>query len=80
MQIQLINGQFGSGEATELIPRMTNVKIKYHEEKIRKDSSEEDIKMREARIRELQKELYEVRKYIEHQDKPLKLTSELQLI
>lgn len=79
MQIQLINGQFGGREAAELITRMINVKIKYHEEKIQKDSSEEDIKMREARIRELQKDLYEVRKYIEHQDKPLKLTSGLQL-
>ena len=80
MHIQLFKGQFGSREAAELITRMIHVKIKYHEEKIQKDSPEEDIKMRETRIRELQKDLYEVRQYIEQQGGPLSLQSEIQLV
>ncbi|GAB2786532.1 hypothetical protein GCM10027275_33790 [Rhabdobacter roseus] len=80
MQIQLFKGQFGSREAAELITRLIHVKIKYHEEKIQKDSAEEDIKMREARIRELQKDLYEVRRYIEQQGGYLSLQSDIQLV
>lgn len=62
MTIQLIEGQFKAGEALEIIAQMIQVKVKYHESKIQDNSNEEDIKNREAKIKFLQKELFEVRK------------------
>ncbi len=62
MTIQLIQGQFTSEEAHEIITQMIHVKIKYHENKIQGNSNEEDIKNREAKIKFLQNELFEVRK------------------
>ncbi len=67
MKIQLINGQFSKTDALQLITKMINVKIKFQEEKIKSDSSEEDVKSRERKIKFLQKELYEARNYIEKQ-------------
>lgn len=64
MTIQLIQGQFTSEEALEIIAQMIHVKIKFHENKIQDNSNEEDIKNREAKIKFLQKELFEVRKNI----------------
>ena len=64
MNIQLIQGQFSSQEAIDIITKMVHVKIKFHEDKIHSHANEEDIKMREKRIKQLQKELYEVRNYI----------------
>jgi hypothetical protein len=64
MNIQLIQGEFSSNDAIELIGQMVHVKIKYHENKINSLSNEEDIKTREAKIKRLQKELFELRKMI----------------
>jgi hypothetical protein len=65
MEIQLIQGEFNSSDAMELLTKMIHEKIKYHENKIARDSSEEDIKFRESKIKKLQKELYDVRKYVD---------------
>jgi hypothetical protein len=59
MQLQLIKGRFNKTEAFDLVSEMVNIKIRYHEDKIRWAEQEEDIKMRENRIKQLQKELYE---------------------
>ena len=56
MTIQLIQGQFSANEAIEIITKMVHVKIKFHEDKIHSNANEEDIKMRERRIKQLQKE------------------------
>lgn len=61
MNIQLIQGEFSSIEAFELITQMIHIKIKYHENKIAKNSNEEDIKYRESKIKRLQKELFELK-------------------
>jgi hypothetical protein len=63
-QLQLIQGKFQTAEALDLISQLVNVKIKYHEDKIRGSEQEEDIKMRENRIKQLQKELAELRNRI----------------
>lgn len=65
MNFQLINGQFNSQEALEIITQLVHVKIRYQENKIQRSSAEEDVKMREGRIKQLQKELYEFKKEIE---------------
>lgn len=65
MHIQLIQGQFGGKEAIKLITQIIHAKVKFHENIISNDDSEEDIKMRENRIKQLQKDLFDARHYIE---------------
>ncbi len=64
MNLQLIQGEFSSNDAIEIITQMVHFKIKYHENKINSHSNEEDIKTSEAKIIRLQKELFEFRKTI----------------
>lgn len=64
MEMNLINGNFAQNDAIDLITSLFEVKIKYHENKIDKSHNEEDIKMREQRIKQLQKSLEEAKKYI----------------
>ena len=78
MNIQLIQGQFSAKDGLNIITQMMHVKIKYHEEKIQHSSNEEDIKMREAKIKRLQKDLFEVKNYIDQAGNIL-LQSEINL-
>ena len=64
MQIQLIEGDFSKADTLELVSQMIQVKIRYHEKSIQKNSSEEDIKYRESKIKFLQDELLHVREEI----------------
>lgn len=64
MNLQLIKGSFTPAEALDILTQLVQVKIKFHENKIEKSHSEEDIKMREQRIKQLQKEFYEVKHVI----------------
>ena len=73
MYIQLIKGEFNSQDAVELIAQMIHIKIKYHERKINSHSNEEDIKTRETKIKELQKELIELRKIINSKTQSVKV-------
>lgn len=79
MDIQLIQGQFTAKDAIEIITEMIHVKIKYHENKINNSSSEEDIKMRETKIKRLQKELFECRNNIYEKKGKVKLNAIIQL-
>ena len=65
MNIQLIKGQFDPDDAIGIITQMIHVKIKYHESKINRDSSEEDIKFRENKIKRLQKDLFDIKRAID---------------
>ena len=73
MNIQLIEGEFKSNDALDLITQMIHVKIKYHEGKINNSEVEEDIKARETKIKRLQKELFEFRNQIDSKDKKIKI-------
>ena len=64
MKIKLIQGQFSANDALELISKIIDTKIKFHENKITANCTEEDIKMRERKIKHLQKDLFEARNYI----------------
>ncbi len=79
MDIQLIKGQFDSAEAIEMITQLIHVKIRFHENKINHASSEEDIKMRENRIKQLQKDLYELRHHLSPKNKYLSIESNISL-
>ena len=64
MDIQLIEGQYTNKEAIELLNQLIHVKIKFHENKISGQCTEEDMKSRERRIKQLQKDLFEIRNFI----------------
>lgn len=64
MQIQLVEGDFNKADTLELLSQMIQVKIRYHEKSIQKNSSEEDIKYRESKIKFLQDELLQLREEI----------------
>ena len=69
MELQLINGQFDAKDALDILTQMFNVKIKYHENKITGASSEEEIKMRENKIKSLQKEISDAGRFIKNGNK-----------
>ena len=79
MDIQLINGEFNSKEALELITQMVQIKIKYHENKIVKYSSEEDVKYRESKIIKLQKDLFELRESVRSNIDGLRIDSVIKI-
>ena len=79
MNFQLINGHFNAKEALEIITQMVHVKIKFQESKIQHASNEDDVKMREGRIKQLQKDLYEIRKEIELKPKVIEIHSEISI-
>lgn len=77
MEIQLIEGNFDAKDALDIITKMIHVKIKYHEDKIHESSTEEDINMRETRIKKLQKSLFDVRKYVESKKGKITIQSKI---
>ena len=69
MNIQIIQGEFNAKDTLELLTKMIQIKIRYHENKIMMNSSEEDIKARESKIKRLQNELFELRENIQLKDR-----------
>jgi hypothetical protein len=64
MDIQLLKGNFTQSEALDILTQLIHIKIKFHESKIEKSDNEEDIKMRENRIKQLLQDFYEVKQLI----------------
>jgi cob(I)alamin adenosyltransferase len=79
MKLQLLDGTFSQAEALEILTQLVHVKIKFLENKIEKSHHEEDIKMRESRIKQLQKEFYDLKKNILSGDATVHLDAEIQL-
>ncbi len=77
MKIHVIQGNFNPQDAILIITKMIDVKIKFLEEKIKSADNEEDVKMRENRIKSLQKELDDSRKRIEELGQNISIHSEL---
>lgn len=73
MQVKLISGEFNASEGLDIITQMIQIKIKYHENKINNLNNEEDIKIRENKIKELQKELYDLRNNLNSNRQNVKL-------
>jgi hypothetical protein len=76
MNMQLIQGQFTAREAQDLLTAMTEVKIRFHEKRITGESSEEEIKMRENRIKRLQNDLAAMCKGMNDSDNLVNIRSE----
>lgn len=80
MNIELINGTYPFNEGLDLILKMIDVKIRYHERKINLLDNEEDMKMREQRIKQLQNEASRIRAQFKNSsDSPLQMTASIQL-
>lgn len=79
MNIQLIQGEFSTNDALDLITQMIQVKIKYHENKIASNKNEEDIKARESKIKSLQKELYNFRLIVNSSPKSFKINGSIKI-
>ncbi len=79
MNIQLIQGKFSEKDALEIITKIVQIKIKFHEDKIHSLTGEEDLKMREKRIKQLQSELKQVREEISEQKSGIVLDAVLHI-
>lgn len=79
MELQLMDGQFSPTDAIVIITHLIEVKIKYHENKIKSSQNEEDIKMRERKIKALQKELADSRTYIQNHSGDILIKSTIKL-
>lgn len=79
MTIHLIQGSFTRKDAISIITKLIDGKIKFQEEKIKNADNEEDKKMRENRIKSLQKELYDARKVIELLGDSVSVQSEINI-
>lgn len=79
MKLRLIEGEFERDDALEIITQMIHVKIKYHELKINNSFNEEDVKLRETKIKNLQKELYDLRNYLNSNETKIKINSQLDI-
>jgi hypothetical protein len=79
MNIQLIKGRFSKDDALELLSQLVLTKIKFHEGKIQKSHSEEDIKMRERRIKQLQHDFHETKVAIMKRNGSCELDAEIKI-
>ncbi|MBL7918943.1 MAG: hypothetical protein JNJ40_01435 [Bacteroidia bacterium] len=79
MTVNIIKGTFNKVEAISLLTKMIDVKIKFQEDKIHLTQNEEDIKMREMRIKQLQKELFETRHFIDNHPEPISIKAKIEL-
>lgn len=80
MILLLIDGQYNPQDALDILTKMTHVKVGYQERQINASDNEEDIKFREKRIKDLQRNLAEARQYIaEYGQFGLRLKAEIVL-
>ena len=79
MNITLLKGTFSKEESFYLIQELIKVKIKFHEDKIQKIHMEEDIKMRENRIKELQRSMDELKEHLTSLDATVQLSSTISI-
>jgi len=79
MDIKLIHGRFTPQESLDLISRLIQVKIDFHLEKIHQSSMEEDVKMRESKIKALQLQMNSVREHLHNREQRVDIDSHIQI-
>jgi hypothetical protein len=79
MEMKLIEGNFSKTDALELVTQLFQVKINFHEKKISANSSLEDIKSREIKIKNLQQELSDFKLLINKNDRSIEIKSSIML-
>jgi hypothetical protein len=65
----LMDGVFETNDALDLIASMYQQKVRFHESKIHHSDSEEDIKLREEKIKALQLQLGKLRSMMQGSSK-----------
>lgn len=78
-KIDLLRGSYSKRDALDLLTQLIHVKIRFHESRISADMLEVDLKMREKRIHELQRDLYEAGKIMERLEEPVSLEATIQI-
>lgn len=79
MNIQLMQGHFSKSDALDLITELIHVKIRFHENKIKSSSNEEDAKMRETKIKRLQKSLFDFKNQLKGQESLVSIHSLIEI-
>lgn len=78
MNYQLISGHFSTNEALELLTKLYYVKIKFYENKLKNVTRQEDIKNCETRIKELQKQLFEIKLNLDSENQKISMNGFIQ--
>jgi hypothetical protein len=79
MKFQLIDGLYNTREALELLGDLVRVKMAYLENRIHASLSEEDIKLVENRIKQLQREWSELQHQVRSSGESCKLESSVEI-
>ena len=79
MTLQLVQGEFSNIETMDMVTQMFEMRIKFHENKIKSTHNEEDIKMREKKIKFLQGELAQAKTYIVDKGEPIAISCTIDL-
>lgn len=79
MILQLVQGEFTKIETMDMITQMFEMRIKFHENKIKSSHNEEDVKMREKKIKFLQGELAQAKTYIVDKGEPIAISCTIDL-
>ena len=79
MTLQLVTGEFSRIETMDMITQFFEMRIKFHENKIISSYNEEDVKMRENKIKFLQGELALSKTYIINKDEPIAVSCTINL-
>jgi hypothetical protein len=79
MTVQLVSGEFSKLETLNMITQMFEMRIKFHEDKIISSHNEEDVKMRERKIKFLQGELSQAREYLVNKDESIAVSCTITL-
>lgn len=79
MTVQLVTGEFSKIETLNMVTQMFEMRIKFHEDKIMSTHNEEDVKMREKKIKFLQGELAQAREYLVSKDDPIAVSCTITL-
>jgi hypothetical protein len=77
MEMKLIEGNFSKTDALELVTQLFQVKINFHEKKILSNSSLEDIKSRENKIKKLQQELSDFKSSLKNEESNFEIQSNI---
>jgi hypothetical protein len=73
MKWSLINGALPTSQGMALLDELVRTQIRFLEKQITVHSTEEDIKMREKSIKQLQQEYNEIRKQHRQSSQPMNL-------
>jgi len=73
MNIQLIDEEVKPREALELVTRLIHLKINYYQDKMNAQPSGPKLRETEQKIKQLQKELFLLKKTLDKKTGPLKL-------